>query len=131
MLLEHVSLPAMAMMEFKRVLRSGGRLYLSFGPPWRHAHGKHMWETLPGWWTHLLFPRSVVMKVRGFAADTTWESIGLNRLTVSAYERLVKGSGFRTLHREYRIKPALSRLGSIPWLREFFISEVLAVLEKP
>jgi glycosyltransferase involved in cell wall biosynthesis len=53
------------------------RLLLSFGPPWFHPHGKHMWSRLPGYWTHLLFPRSVVMEVRGYPTQTTWEDIGL------------------------------------------------------
>jgi ubiquinone/menaquinone biosynthesis C-methylase UbiE len=129
--LEHVSDVRNAFKEFYRVLKPGGRIYLSFGPPWRHAHGKHMWETLPGWWTHLLFPRPVVMKVRGFNPATTYESIGLNKLTVSGYEKLVKGSGFKTLFHEYHINRAVAPMVGIPVLREFFISEIVAVLEKP
>ena len=73
-IVEHLPTPEFFIEEFERVLRPGGQLLLSFGPPWRHPHGKHMWSKLPGWWTHLLFPRSVVMEVRGFDPKTKWET---------------------------------------------------------
>jgi ubiquinone/menaquinone biosynthesis C-methylase UbiE len=128
---EHLPDPARFIVDFLRLLRPGGQLLLSFGPPWRHAHGKHMWTHLPGWWTHLLFPRSVVMEVRGFSPDTTWESIGLHRLTVGKFESIMAHSGFETVYRDYQIKKALRPLRSVPWLREFFIAEVIGVFRKP
>src|SRR5690349_20333841 len=59
--LEHLPDPAYFISEFYRVLCPTGQLLLSFGPPWFHPHGKHMWTRVPGPWTHLLFPRAVVM----------------------------------------------------------------------
>lgn len=129
--LEHVSSPLESLKEIRRILKPGGRIYLSFGPPWMHPHGKHMWEALPGWWTHLLFPRSVVMAARGFDPATTWSEIGLNRLTISKFEAALKSAGFRTLYSDYRLKSALKPLKWIPGIRELFIAEVVAILEKP
>jgi ubiquinone/menaquinone biosynthesis C-methylase UbiE len=129
--IEHLPEPATYVTEFFRILRPGGLLLLSFGPPWGHAHGKHMWAKLPGWWTHLLFPRSVVMRVSGFPSDTTWEQLGMHRLTVSKFIRVIRRSGLTELYRELRIKPALKPLRPIPVLRELFIGEVVGVYRRP
>lgn len=128
--IEHLPTPGRFVAEFRRILRPGGQLLLSFGPPWGHAHGKHMWARLPGWWTHLLFPRAVVMRVGGFSEGTTWEELGIHRLTVSFFERVMERSGLRQLWLDERIKSVLRPLKYIPWVRELFISEVIGVYQR-
>lgn len=128
---EHLPTPEKFVAEFRRLLRPGGMLFVSFGPPWGHAHGKHMWARLPGWWTHLLFPRSTCMRVSGFPAHTTWEELGMYRLTVGKFERTMKHSGFETLHYKPQIKRLFAPLKSIPFVRELFIGEVVGVYRKP
>lgn len=129
--IEHLPDPAHFIGEFHRVLRPSGQLFLSFGPPWFHPHGKHMWTRLPGLWTHLLFPRSVVMEVRGYPPQTTWEEIGLHRLSVRKFERAIQRSRFQEVFLEYRIKRVFTLLRLIPLIRELFISEVVGVFRKP
>ena len=43
---EHLPTPEYFGAEFRRVLAPGGQLLLSFGPPWGHPHGKHMWAKI-------------------------------------------------------------------------------------
>lgn len=129
--IEHLPTPGFFVSEFLRVLRPGGQLLLSFGPPWRHPHGKHMWTQLPGWWTHLIFPRTVVMEVRGLPPETTWEELGLHRLTVSAFESIMARSPFEKVYMEYQMKTILRPFQRISWLREFVIAEVTTVFRKP
>ncbi|MBM3983675.1 MAG: class I SAM-dependent methyltransferase [Planctomycetes bacterium] len=128
---EHLPTPEKFVAEFRRVLRPGGQLLLSFGPPWGHAHGKHMWAKLPGWWTHLLFPRRAVMRAAGFPPHTTWEELGIHRLTVGRFERVMRRSGFRVEYRRLLINKAVAPLRFVPLLRELFIAEVVGVYRKP
>jgi SAM-dependent methyltransferase len=117
--------------DFHRLLKPGGLLLVSFGPPWRHAHGKHMWAKLPGWWTHLLFPRRTVMRVSGFPAETTWEELGLFRLTVGRFEQTMRQSGFEVVHLRHHAKGLFKPFTKVPGVRELFISEVVGVFRKP
>ncbi|MBY0232302.1 MAG: class I SAM-dependent methyltransferase [Gemmataceae bacterium] len=129
--IEHLPDPAGFVAQFRRLLKPGGQLLLSFGPPWMHAHGKHMWAQLPGWWTHLMFPQSVVMRVCGFPPGTTWEKLGMHRLTVSMFRDVMRASGLKQVLLQELIKPVLWPLKLIPRLRELFISEVVGVYRKP
>jgi ubiquinone/menaquinone biosynthesis C-methylase UbiE len=129
--IEHLPTPQRFVSEFYRLLKPGGLLLLTFGPPWCHAHGKHMWAKLPGWWTHLIFPRSVVMRVSGFQQDSTWEQLGLHRLTVAKFSRIMRETSFERLYLDERVKKAVAPLKYIPWVRELFISEVTGVYQKP
>lgn len=128
---EHLPTPERFVAEFARVLRPGGRLLLSFGPPWGHAHGKHMWAKLPGWWTHLLFPRAAVMRAAGFPPATTWEELGIHRLTVGRFERVVRRSGLDTAYRRLLINRLVAPLRFVPLARELFVAEVVGVFRKP
>lgn len=128
---EHLPTPEKFIHDFYRLLKPGGFLLLSFGPPWGHAHGKHMWAKLPGWWTHLLFPQSVVMRVSGFPETATWEELGMHRLTVRKFEKIIRLTKFERIHQELLIKKILSSFKFVPFIRELFISEVVGVYRKP
>jgi ubiquinone/menaquinone biosynthesis C-methylase UbiE len=128
--IEHLPTPDYFVSEFRRVLAPGGLLLLSFGPPWYHAHGKHMWAKVPGWWTHLLFPRRVVMRAGGIPPDTTYEQIGLHRLSVSKFRRIMDQSGFTCLYLDERIHRLARPMKLLPGLRELFIGEVVGVYRK-
>ena len=129
--MEHLPGPERFVKEFERLLKPGGKLLLSFGPPWRHAHGKHIWDRLPGWWVHLIFPSRVCMKAAGFSPETTWEELGLHRLTIRKFEQVVKKSVLLKRHCQYQCQKRIRSLRAIPWLRELIISEVVAIFEKP
>lgn len=128
--MEHVPDPAFALKEMFRLLEPGGRLLLAFGPPWYHAHGKHMWVKLPGWWTHLLFPRATVMKVAGQPVGTTWQEIGIQQLSIAKYHRALHASGFTTVVEERHSKKLFAPLKVLPGVRELIISEVISIYRK-
>ncbi|MGL4421320.1 MAG: class I SAM-dependent methyltransferase [Gemmataceae bacterium] len=128
---EHLPRPEFFLKEFERILAPGGYLLLSFGPPWYHAHGKHMWAKLPGWWTHLLFPRPVVMRVSGFDPKTTWEELGLHRLSVGRFRQALRQTGLQTHYHHEHIQRRLTPLRHVPLLRELLIGEVIGIYRKP
>jgi SAM-dependent methyltransferase len=129
--IEHLPNPGRFVRAFRRLLRPGGLLLLSFGPPWGHAHGKHLWAKLPGWWTHLLFPRPAVMEVLNLPRRTRWEDLGLHKLTVDRFDRVMAASGFEPLHTEYRMKRPLGVVRRVPVIRELFVGEVVGVYRNP
>jgi len=128
--IEHLPTPETFAREFMRLLKPGGWLLLSFGPPWQHAHGKHMWSRLPGWWTHLIFPQAVVMRVCGFDPRTTYEDLGMFRLTVGKFEKIMRQSGFLQVFHENKINRAVRWVRNTPVIRGFFISEVVGIYRK-
>lgn len=131
--MEHFPRPDLALKEMRSLLRPGGRIYLTFGPPWLAPYGAHMWFFTPLPWVHLLFPERTVMRVRGrFRRDgaVRYEDVesGLNRLTVARFERLVESVGLRVIYRRYDCIKGLNALGRLPLARELFINHVSAVL---
>jgi hypothetical protein len=108
----------------RRLLNPGGRVLVSFGPPWRHPLGGHVYSIFP--FSHLVFPDAALVRWRSsFKTDgarTILES-GLNKMTVSRFERLIAESPFRAENLEVvpirKLRPIANRLR-----REFTTSVV-------
>ena len=93
---EHFKDPAAILQRMHGLLRKGGRVLVTFGPPWRHPLGGHVYSVFP--FSHLLFPDAALVRWRStFKTDgarTVLES-GLNKMTVGRFERIVSRSPFR------------------------------------
>lgn len=132
---EHLEDPESIFREWWRVLAPGGRVLVSFGPLWYHPHGLHLWEIFPAPWTHVLFSdRTCILARHVLKADgnsaMSWMDLGLNKMTLFRFERLIATSRFRAtfLQRQavWKLKPLLW----VPGVREYFASQVTCVLEK-
>jgi SAM-dependent methyltransferase len=131
--MEHFLDPASALRAMRDSLAPGGRIFMTFGPPWYAPYGSHMhfFTRLP--WVHLLFSEATVMRVRSRFRDDdlrTYRDAGLNKMSVRRFERLVAESGMRMVFRKYDCVRQLGFLARIPLLRELFINHVSCVLAK-
>lgn len=134
--MEHFSDPQGVLEEIRSALRPGGRLLLTFAPPWYSPYGAHMayFTSIP--WVHLLFPERAVMAVRGrYRNDGAqrYEDVtgGLNRMSLAKFERLVRDAGFEMVELRYTAVKGLPLVTRIPFLRELLTSRVTAVLQRP
>jgi SAM-dependent methyltransferase len=121
---EHFADPAAILRQMRALLKPGGRVLVSFGPPWRHPLGGHLYSVFP--FSHLVFPDAALVRWRStFKTDgarTILES-GLNKMTVRRFERLIAESPLRA--EEFEIVP-IRRLRAIAnrLTREFTTSVV-------
>jgi 2-polyprenyl-3-methyl-5-hydroxy-6-metoxy-1,4-benzoquinol methylase len=128
---EHYADPAQVLRTLFELLRPGGSLHVSFGPPWYHPKGMHLNELPP--WTHVFCGEEAVLRwrqlMRGGNA-LTYAEVGLNRMTVARFVRLIRASHFEIeLLRVMPIQP-------LRWVhnrltREFTTSVVQCALRKP
>lgn len=133
---EHIADPQAVLAEIYSLLEPGGRLLVSFGPPWKHPYGAHMrfFNSLP--WLHFIFSEETIMAVRAaYRRDGAkrFEEVdgGLNRMTVARFLDVVKNSPCQL--ESLRAIPirGLTWLVKNPVTREYFTSVVQCVLSKP
>lgn len=94
---EHFEDPAAVLRSMFDLLRPGGRVMVSFGPPWYHPLGGHLFSIFP--WAHVIMSEKALIRWRAdIRSDgaTRFEEVegGLNRMTIARFERLVAASPF-------------------------------------
>lgn len=132
---EHFSDPLDTLEEIFRALKAGGRLLMSFGPPWYSAYGPHQLEFTRVPWPHLLFDESTVMKIRGRIMNqpdkTTYADRWLNQMTIEKFEKTISKSSFDPEFIKYTSSKGINIFSKVPIVRELFINSVTCILTKP
>lgn len=112
------------------LLRTDGRVFISFGPSWLHPYGGHLFSVFP--WAHLIFTEKALIRWRSdFKSDgaTRFGEVkgGLNQMTVRRFENLIRQSDFEIERLE---TVPIRRLKSLhcALTREFFTATVRCVL---
>jgi SAM-dependent methyltransferase len=98
---EHFSDPAGVLRTVAGILKPDGEFWISFGPPWFHPLGGHLFSVFP--WAHLLFSEEALFRWRAdFKPDKarSYDEVGLNKMTVHRFRRLVENSPFRCVELE-------------------------------
>ena len=95
---EHFDDPEFILREMNSMLAPGGEIWISFGPPWYHPMGGHLFSVFP--WAHLIFSEEALIRWRSdFKHDgaTRFHEVagGLNQMTIAQFERIVAASPLR------------------------------------
>lgn len=129
--MEHFTAPEENLREMKNALAPGGRIYLSFGPLWLAPYGAHMYFFTPVPWVNVFFSEAAVFRIRSLYRDdgeATYEP-NLNRMTVSAFEKLIAREGLCASRCFYHAVQGLPLVSQLPGVRELVVNQVDAVLE--
>ena len=127
---EHFLNPRETLDQMLQALTPGGKLYITFGPPWYAPWGAHMsfFCRLP--WVQLLFRQRTVMEARLlFRSDNarTYRETGLAQMSVAKFEGLIAASGLTI---EFRRYDCVHKMNWLQWtpMRELFVNRVSCVL---
>lgn len=129
---EHFANPSEILGVMSTILRPGGAILISFGPPWHHPLGGHLFSVFP--WAHLVFNEQALVRWRStFKTDgaTRFSEVagGLNQMTITKFEELVEGSGLKFADLEL-IPIRKLRYFHNRWTREFTTAIVRCRLVK-
>jgi len=147
---EHFSEPEAVLAELARVVRRGGRLFVTF-PPFRSAHGAHLYDYVRLPWCQVLLSRRAlgavveraVLEAEGERGEARARSIAreqlafydtaLNRMTVARFLSMVAAERRLKLLR-FRCEPPKFRwlrpVAALPGIRELLAAMVAAELER-
>jgi SAM-dependent methyltransferase len=134
--MEHFPDPEAVLTEMLEAARPGGQVLIGFSLPWYSPYGSHMHFFTRVPWVSLWFSEATVMGVRAkFRHDgaTRYEDVegGLNRMSLSKFERLTRSSGLRPISLHDVGVKGLHFLTRIPVVRELITNEIVAQFERP
>jgi SAM-dependent methyltransferase len=129
---EHYDDPEGVLRTMNALLRPNGEVVISFGWPWYHPMGGHLFSVFP--WAHLVFSEAALIRWRSaFKTDgaTRFGEVagGLNQMTISRFEKLVAASPFEFASFELAPIRKLQRLHN-RLTREFTTSTIRCRLVK-
>lgn len=157
--LEHIIEYGSIISEWRRVLRQGGRVLITW-QPWYHPYGHHIRRFIPIPWAHVLFsekvlirtcarvydlpeyePRSGEVDANGVKRPNPWHHISgltsLNQLTISGFEQACRCAHLRIAKRKYTglwqgtpIGAVTQALTRLPHVRDFFCAAAVYEIAK-
>jgi SAM-dependent methyltransferase len=132
---EHFLNPETVLSEASRVLRPGGTLLVTFGPPWYSPRGGHMMFLNPPPWFHLIFSDRTIFNVRArYRSDGVrgWTEgySPLNQMSVRRFRQLARELKLAPLEEKLWAVSGLTLLAHLPLLREFFCAMYAGVWRK-
>jgi SAM-dependent methyltransferase len=128
---EHFTDPAGTLRLLKGSLAPGGRIYISFGPPWYSPAGAHMGFFCPVPWIQLVFSEKTILEARSFFRSDgamSWAEAGLGEMSIAKFERVVRNSGLKMSWVKYDCIKKMNFLQHLPVARELFINRVSCIL---
>jgi SAM-dependent methyltransferase len=130
---EHFTEPEAILRMLKGSLAPGGKIYVSFGPPWYAPTGAHMGFFCSIPWVQLMFGDKTIIAARAhFRADgaRSFKEAGLGKMSIAKFERVVRESGLKISARRYDCIKKMDFLQHLPVVRELFINRVSCILSE-
>ena len=129
---EHFADPEGELTKMSTLVLPTGEVRISFGWPWYHPYGGHLFSVFP--WAHLLFSEPILIEWRAQKKSdgaSRFKEVegGLNQMSIARFENLINTSPFSTA--DFNLVP----IQSIRWLhcpatREFTTALVQARLRR-
>lgn len=131
--MEHFKDPLSILCSMKTSVKKGGKIYITFGPPWFAPYGSHMHFFTKMPWINILFSEKTVMNVRRYFRQdgaSKYEEVksGLNKMSINKFEKLASICGLKIRYKKYRCVKNLDFLSKIPVLKEIVINRVNCIL---
>ncbi len=120
--------------EYYRVLKLSGVFINQFSPLFYSPYGAHMVDALKIPWGHLIFGLQACLDVRntyypGHLKAESWAGVGLNKVTLPRYRKIVKKAGFKS--ESFNFETSMNvPLGWVPLLRNLFILKITDIMRK-
>lgn len=130
--MEHYDQPEAALETMRRLLRPGGKILMTFAPPWFAPWGAHMNFFCRVPWVHLLFREKTVMSVRaGYRPGRrSYEECGLNRMSLRKFKTLLSTARMGVDYLKYRGVKGQDWVNGIPLMRELLVNQITCVLAR-
>lgn len=146
--MEHVSQPKEAIEEALRVLRPGGRLYITL-PPYYHPTGAHLSDAIGIPWVQIWFSEQTLIDaykelIRGVpdeadrlalrfsvGADGKEHITYINKMTLRRFRGILRDLGVTPVfYKEIPLRRYFTPLTKLPGIKELFVKMVACVIEK-
>lgn len=146
--MEHVDKPDEVLKGIYRILKPGGKLYVNF-PPYNHPFGAHLSDAIGIPWVHVFFSDKTLINgykelvkdlpdgedrvnFRISKNDNGEEYFSyINKMNIKWFNKLVSETEFKKkFYNEVPLRGFMSPLAKVPFLKDFVVKMVVAVLEK-
>jgi len=132
---EHCGDPAAILEQMRNEVRPGGSVVITFAEPWLSHNGAHMGFFTKVPWVNIWFSEKTVLRVRErFRNDgaTRYNEVegGLNRMTLSKFERIIAGSGMSVNYVKCYSTKGVPLVDRLPLVRELLVSAVTCSLRR-
>ncbi len=146
--MEHVDRPDLVLAEVRRILKTGGRLYVNF-PPINHPFGAHLSDLIGIPWVHLFFNEDTLVDAYKQLCKTVPDGEArvafriskngqgkeyfsyINHMSIKRFHTLRDGAGMKQIYyREVPLRGFLTPLARFPLTKECFVKMVVCVFEK-
>ncbi|MBQ3053791.1 MAG: class I SAM-dependent methyltransferase [Clostridia bacterium] len=145
--MEHINDPYKVLLEAKRIIKPGGRIYINF-PPYYHPFGAHISDAVNMPWCHMFFSESSLVsaykdlvkdlpdghsriKFRISKNEKGKEYFSyINKMTIKRFKGILKEQNITPLYyNETPVRSIVTPFAKFPLIKEMFVKMVTVVIE--